>query len=124
MDLKTCLLVTDDPDDHQAFSEALNEISSNTILIIMLDSTKAALLLQSKKLIPDYIFIDLSMHGIRITEFMTAFKREASIQHIPVVLYGEEEQLSKLQNIDGTPFFSKDYNYAELRSFLKEVIQV
>ena len=69
MNLKTCLLVTDDPDDHQAFSEALSEISLNTILVVILDSKQASLLLKTKKLIPDYIFVDMSMQGIEINEF-------------------------------------------------------
>jgi CheY-like chemotaxis protein len=123
MNVKTCLLVTDDPDDHQSFSEALSEISANTILIVILDSKKATMLLESRKHIPDYIFVDLSMHGIRIREFIDAVKRESSVRNIPTILYGDEDELTKIQNVDGIPFFPKDYNYAELRSFLMEVLQ-
>jgi CheY-like chemotaxis protein len=123
MNVKTCLLVTDDPDDHQSFSEALSEISANTILIVILDSKKAIMLLESKKHIPDYIFVDLSMHGIHIKEFIDAVKSDSSLQQIPAILYGDEDELIKIQNVDGIPFFSKDYNYAELRSFLMEVLQ-
>jgi CheY-like chemotaxis protein len=123
MQLKTCLLVTDDPDDHQAFSEALSEISENTILIVILDSKKALLLLQEKKHIPDYIFVDLSMHGIRISEFMNYAKVDSISNSIPTILYGDEEELSKIENTVDLPFFSKDYNYAELRSFLMKVIK-
>jgi CheY-like chemotaxis protein len=122
MNVKTCLLVTDDPDDHQSFSEALSEISANTILIVILDSEKATMLLESKKLIPDYIFVDLSMHGIRIREFMEAVKRNSSLRTIPAILYGDEDELNKIQKVNSTPFFPKDYNYAELRSFLMDVV--
>jgi CheY-like chemotaxis protein len=123
MNVKTCLLVTDDPDDHQSFSEALSEISANTILIVILDSEKATMLLESKKLIPDYIFVDLSMHGIHIREFMEAVKRDGSLRTIPAILYGDEDELNKIQQVDSVPFFPKDYNYAELRSFLMDVVQ-
>jgi CheY-like chemotaxis protein len=121
--LKTCLLVTDDPDDHQAFSEALAEISDNAVLIVILDSKKASLLLREKKHIPDYIFVDLSMHGIHINEFMNGVRTDRELSDIPFILYGEEEELQKIQISRGEPFFSKDYNYAELRSFLMDVLQ-
>jgi CheY-like chemotaxis protein len=123
MQLKTCLLVTDDPDDHQAFSEALSEISDNTILIVILDSQKAALLLREKKHIPDYIFIDLSMHGIHINDFMDGVQIDSALNRIPLILYGEPDELKKLPFENEKPFFSKDYNYAELRNFLKEVLE-
>jgi CheY-like chemotaxis protein len=122
--LKTCLLVTDDPDDHQAFSEALSEISENTILIVILDSKKASLLLQEKKHVPDYIFVDLSMHGILINEFMDGVRMDSALKSIPTILYGEEDELKKVPQAYGKPFFSKDYNYAELRSFLMDVLEV
>jgi CheY-like chemotaxis protein len=122
MPLKTCLLVTDDPDDHQAFSEAISELSDNTILIVILDSKKALLLLREKKHVPDYIFVDLSMHGIHIAEFMNHVRLDSALNTIPTILYGEEDELAKIDNSYGAPFFSKDYNYAELRNFLRTVI--
>ena len=69
MTLKTCLLVTDDADDHQAFTEAFNEISANTVVLIVLDSQKALELLKAKVHSPDYLFLDLSFqlfHQFRI----------------------------------------------------------
>lgn len=124
MYLKTCLLVTDDPDDHQAFSEALAEISDNTVLIVILDSKKASLLLREKKHIPDYIFVDLSMHDIHINEFMSVVRLDSALNQIPTILYGEETELTKISNADKTPFFSKDYSYAQLRRFLMGVLEL
>lgn len=124
MQLKTCLLVTDDPDDHQSFSEALAEISDNAILIVILDSKKASLLLREKKHIPDYIFVDLSMHGIHIHDFMNVVRLDSALNNIPVILYGEKDELLKVPNPDFASFFSKDYNYAELRKFLINLLEV
>lgn len=124
MNLKTCLLVTDDPDDHQAFSEALSEVSANTVLIVMLDSTKASMVLQAEKLKPDYIFVDLSMHGIFVNDFLKVVKSIPEARAVPSILYGEEEELNKIQEKERLPVFPKDYNYAELRDFLKGVIRV
>ena len=54
MKVKTCLLITDDPDDHQAFSEAFAEVSEETIVLIVLDSQKALEMLRAKKHVPDH----------------------------------------------------------------------
>lgn len=118
MSITTCLLVTDDPDDHQAFSEAFSEISSNTIVLIILDSEKALQLLMSGKYTPDYLFLDLSMHGIRINTFLKSIKNDPALRNLPTVAYGEESAFAKVEYTDGVNFFNKEYQYSELREFL------
>jgi CheY-like chemotaxis protein len=122
MTVRTCLLVTDDPDDHQAFSEALSEFSSRTVVVIVLDSDKAIDLLKSKRHIPDYIFVDLSMQGIRVESFLEARKKDPDIHSVPTVVYGAKSAFERMDDAEGLIFFSKEYEYSELRNFLKEYI--
>lgn len=122
MPLKTCLLVTDDPDDHQAFSEALSEISRETVVLIVLDSEKALLLLKAKKCIPDCIFLDLSMPGIRINTFLKNVSNETVLQKVPKVIYGESSGFDKIEDAEGLFFFVKDYEYSQLREFLNKFL--
>lgn len=122
MAVKTCLLVTDDPDDHQAFSEALTEISSKTVVLIVLDSEKALELLTSKRHIPDYMFVDLSMHGIKSNSFLKAVQSDPEIRSVPAVVYGVKPEFDKIEDHEGLIFFNKEYQYSELRNFLKEYI--
>jgi len=119
MTVKSCLLVTDDPDDHHAFSEALTEISEKTIVLVVLDSQKALDLINSQKHVPDYIFLDLSMHGIRINTFLKVMQADNKLHKIPTVVYGDEDSLKKVEYTDGVTFFNKEYEYNELRNFLK-----
>jgi CheY-like chemotaxis protein len=119
MTLKTCLLVTDDADDHQAFSEALNEISEMTIVLIVLDSHKALELIKTKKHRPDYIFLDLSMNGIRINSFLKTIRSDVDLTSVPAVVYGDESTLEGLEQFKGLTFFNKEYEYSELRDFLR-----
>jgi CheY-like chemotaxis protein len=123
MYLKTCLLVTDDPDDHQAFSEAIAEISSSTIVLITLDSHRAIELMKSKRHIPDYIFIDLSSHGIDGNNFFSQLDNDISLSTIPTVVYGEEHEVEKIKNVGTSFIFNKEYDYSELRTFLKKIIK-
>jgi CheY-like chemotaxis protein len=122
MSVRTCLLVTDDPDDHQAFSEALSEFSSKTVVVIVLDSDKALDLMKSKRHIPDYIFVDLSMQGIRMESFLEARKKDADIHSVPTVVYGAKSTFDRMEDTEGLIFFNKEYEYSELRNFLKEYI--
>lgn len=122
MRITTCLLITDDHDDHVAFSEALSEISAQTIVLVALDSVKALALVKSKKFIPDYFFLDLSMPGIKINSFMKVLHADRQLQNAPTVLYGEQRVFNKIENLVGAVFFNKEYEYSELRAFLKDFI--
>jgi CheY-like chemotaxis protein len=122
MTVKTCLLVTDDPDDHQAFSEALAEISERTVVLNILDSQKALSLLLSKKHAPDYIFLDLSMHGIRINTFLKSVTGDAELGEVPMVVYGEQTSFSQIDGkFNNISFFNKDFEYSELKDFLRKL---
>lgn len=118
MTVKTCLLVTDDPDDHQAFSEAFAEISENAVVLIVLDSHKALALIKSEKHAPDYVFLDLSMHNVRVNTFLNTIRSNPFMEDLPVVVYGEETSLIKLEPAGNVVFFNKQYEYSELRDFL------
>lgn len=122
MPLKICLLVTDDPDDHQAFSEAISDISEKAIVLIILDSHKALELLKAKQQSPDYLFLDLSMHGIRINSFLKVIKQNLVLASVPTLVYGEEASFNKIEDPADLIFFSKEYQYSALKNFLKEFI--
>ncbi|HEY0652572.1 MAG TPA: response regulator [Chryseosolibacter sp.] len=125
MTVKTCLLITDDPDDHQAFSEAFAEVSENTVVLIVLDSQKALEMLRAKKHRPDFIFLDLSMHGIRINTFLKYIKvDDLNLKLVPVVVYGDVSEFYKLEFSSEVTFFNKEYEYSELRDFLREFFRI
>jgi CheY-like chemotaxis protein len=117
------LLITDDPDDHQAFSEALSEISSKTIVLIVLDSEKALDLLKSKQLSPHFLFLDLSMNGMRINSFLKTIRSETELGLVPTVVYGDVPSFEKIDNPENVVFFNKEYDYSELRHFLREFVK-
>ena len=124
MSVKTCLLVTDDPDDHHTFSEALAEISENAIVLNVLDSEKALKLLKAKKHSPDYMFLDLSMNGIRINSFLKTIRTDEDLKHLPTVVYGEQSALDQIGHYDNIVFIDEDYEYSELKNFLQEFIKL
>lgn len=122
MALKTCLLVTDDPDDHQAIAEALSEISENTVLINILDSQKALLLLKESSYKPDFMVLDLSMNGIKVNSILKVLKNADGDISIPTIVYGAIETYLQIEEREQLEFFHKDYDYSELKSFLSRVV--
>jgi CheY-like chemotaxis protein len=121
MDLRTCLLVTDDPDDHQAFSEAIAEITPAIVLVVVSDAGKALQMLKTKKCVPDYIFLDLTVHELKSEEFLKGLVNDNTLNTIPMVVYGEESGFFQTSNINTTAFFVKDYDYSELKDFLTKI---
>jgi CheY-like chemotaxis protein len=117
------LLITDDPDDQQAFSEALNEIAPEWILVIVSDINHAVRLLDSKKFIPDRIFVDLSMDELDATMITTRVNADEKLKNTPVVLYDQPDGKSNFTQMDGTIRLSKDYSYQELKIFLKKELR-
>jgi response regulator of citrate/malate metabolism len=119
---KTCLLITDDPDDQFEFTEAMNEISSDIVLLNISGSAKAIKLIQSKRHIPDYIFLDLSLGENPVNEFLDTLNKLDYQQAIPTIVYGQDEEFIKV-NITGiTDFLKKGYAYSTLKAFLKKLI--
>jgi CheY-like chemotaxis protein len=114
-----CLLVTDDPDDHQAFSEALSEISEGAIVLIILDSQKAIQLFKTHTHRFDYIFLDLTMNGIRVNSFLKSIHANANLKSARILVYGEEKSFPRIESNANLAFFKKEYEYSELRDFLE-----
>jgi CheY-like chemotaxis protein len=120
MPVITCLLVSDDPDDHQGFSEASSEIAEDAIVLTILDSQKAVQFLKATPHRFDLIFLDLSMQGIRINMFLKSLKDDLQYESAKIIVYGEEVEFFRIEDPTGITFFKKDYEYSELRHFLKD----
>ena len=121
MPLKKCVLVTDDPDDHQAFTDVVAENHPAMVVIVVMDNQKALELLREKNLLPEYLFLDISMHGIRINSFLTTLKNDEELKKIPIVIYGDESRLSYVDKSADILYFPKEYTYTELQDFLAKL---
>jgi hypothetical protein len=123
MNSKICLLLTDDPDDQQSFSNALSEIAPEIILITVIDAGHAVNLLASKKFLPDFIFVDVSMFGLDINEIKTTTHHDGVATPVPFAVYGYQEDLSAAKNLSDYPYLNKDCTYSDLINFLRGVLK-
>jgi len=119
MIVRTCLLISDDPDDHIEFSEALYEISDDVVLVTVSDIKKALDLLGTRKCVPDFIFLNLGISGFDPKEFLKVLDDDSYLSNVKVVAYGECEsslsaRVSSILDINAS--------YSELKEALKKVI--
>lgn len=123
MIVKTCLLVSDDPDDQLHFTEALNEVSPDTVLVTVLNSKKALDIIKQQKFVPDYLFLDLTMQDSLHNEFSEILGNENGNPRFgtKLIVYGNEEELviSKMKQVSP---LEKDFTYTELKDFLKRAL--
>lgn len=121
--IKTCLLVTDDPDDHHAITEAIAKISESTVVLIVIDGEKAARVLISKVHIPDYVIIDLSMDGLDINFLLQSIREQVMLSRIPILTYGEPSEYAEIDNRQSLMFFAKGYEFSKLQSVLRDFLE-
>lgn len=118
----TTLLVSDDLDDHQSFTEAFQKISPSMVVVAVLSQEKALSLLASKKLVPDLVFLDLTSPDSDATRFLSRLKSVEDGTPISFSIYGNDEDLmtNKLQ---GVPTFDKEYDFPQLVQFCQKILQ-
>ena len=122
MIVRTCLLISDDPDDHIEFSEALYEISDDTVLITVAEVRKAVELLALKGCIPEYIFLNAGISGLNSEMFFHTLD-DPALRHIQVIVCGESSDFEKFQNGRVAAFLDTDISYSELKAFLAGVVK-
>src|SRR5215207_9528462 len=120
--IKTLLLVSDDIDDQQAFTEAMEDFDEQTVVIAIVNEEMAFRLIKSYLLIPDFIFIDLTCFDLsKCQAFIEFIKQEAKFKTTLMAMYGTDADLRAL-NKDVSITFEKDYDYLQLRNILKKIL--
>ena len=121
MIVKTCLLVSDDPDDQIEFTEALQGISDNIIVLSLPDPFRAADLVLSKRHIPDYMIVDMALNGFS-HDFFSRLEADDDFAKIFVLVYGDNADYEKLSSPRVSAFLGSDTGYADMRSMLRKYI--
>lgn len=122
MAVRTCLLVSDDPDDHIEITEALYEISDDAVLVGITHAQKAMDLLALKRLLPDYVILNLAITGFNPDVFIKTLEEDPELQKIRLIAYGDDEDYRKLKSPRIAAFLNSDASYSELRNFLEDML--
>jgi response regulator RpfG family c-di-GMP phosphodiesterase len=120
--IRTTLLISDDLDDHQSFTEAFQKVSPSMVVIAVLSQDKAMDLLMSRKLIPDYVFLDVSSPDSNVSKFLAKVKMAEDGKKISVTVYGGEDDSFLSREVDGVSQFDKDYEFPQLIKFFENLL--
>jgi len=119
MVVKTCLLISDDPDDHIEFSEAINEISDEVVVVSVSDMRKAIDLLKLNKCLPDFVLLNLTIPEFDPDHFFGTLNEDPVFNHVQVVAFGEARTMPS-PRIRAT--FGADMSYSELKNALRNIL--
>jgi CheY-like chemotaxis protein len=123
---KKLLLVDDDSDDTELFSEAIGEIDSSVLCHCASDGMEALEKLSEKKIeTPDLIFLDINMPEMNGWQFLERVKGNHRLKDIPVIIYTTSSTKSDLlhaRTSGALCFVTKPANYGRLKKILEIVI--
>jgi len=119
---KYILLIDDDEEELQIFSEALGEIQK-PMSCVQSRTSSAALSLLSY-MVPDYIFLDINFAGIDGFECLEEIKKMEIIDKVPAILYSnwvDGEIQKKAIEKGASACIKKPNTLTALAEILKEV---
>lgn len=115
---KRFFIVDDDLDDQELFIEAVNEVDSSIECISSSNCEEALDLLKNSKIdLPDVIFLDLNMPRLNGKQCLVELKRQAHLQHIPVIIYStssEKRDIEETARLGAAHFLTKPNKFEEL----------
>ena len=120
MIVRTCLLISDDPDDHVEFSEALYAISNDTVLVTVSDVNKAISLLKMKKCVPEFLFIHLGIPAFEPDVFFQSLLGDDHLKTMNVIGFGDPASIVSSNGFMAV--LNGDMNYAELKEALRRLL--
>jgi len=127
MKYQNILLIDDDDDDRKIFRLAVNSLEKGILCQDEKNPTQALEKLRKSELLPDVIFLDYNMPDMNGQDFIAQIREEKRLKHIPVILYSaySKEAAENLLLTTGTEYFiSKPYDFEDLKSILKNVLQI
>lgn len=117
MKYRHILVIDDDPEDIEIFSEAVNSFKENITITASTDAFLALENLKKTEKLPDIIFLDLQMPRLTGKDFLEKIKENSNLQNIPVVvLSGQSDLIIKdtYHKIGASNYICKPNSYKEL----------
>jgi len=124
--VKRFLLIDDDIDDRELFSEALASVNPSIICDLATDAEEALRKLRSKEIdTPDMIFLDINLPVMTGWQFLTSLKSQDAYKDIPVIMYStSSNQRDKdiAKNLGALCFITKPNAFKTLQHTLNVIV--
>jgi CheY-like chemotaxis protein len=121
-------LADDDADDQALFDQALKQVNKDAELTIFNDGQELMQsLLQENAVLPDIVFLDLSMPKKGGIECLEEIRGHKLLKGLPVVILttsANQEDIKRAYDNNACLFFNKPDNHTVLISIIKKVLSV
>jgi CheY-like chemotaxis protein len=122
------LLVDDDKEDCDIFSDALKETGLHATLEIANDGTRIVNLLNTRaEILPHLIFLDLNMPMMHGTDCLRVIRRASYLNYIPVIIFSTSINTSDVEDTfesGANLYIQKPAGFILLVATLKKVLQL
>lgn len=123
---KRFLVIDDDSDDRELFSEALASVDPVIVCDQATDGAEALKRLTAREIAaPDIIFLDINMPVMNGWQFLTRLKNEEKYKDIPVIVYTTSSNLKDkmiADDLGALCFITKPHAYGRLKNLLGIVV--
>ena len=123
---KRFLVIDDDTDDRELFTEALASVDPVIVCDQATDGAEALKRLITKEIDrPDIIFLDINMPVMDGWQFLTRLKEEEAYKHIPVIVYTTSSNTKDKRIADDLGalcFITKPHAFGRLKNMLGIVV--
>ncbi len=123
---KRFLLIDDDNDDRELFSEALAKVDPVIVCDLAADAEEALHKLDTKEFdAPDIIFLDINLPIMTGWQFLTNLKSKEQYKDIPVIMYStSNNQRDKdiARNLGALCFITKPSAFNKLQNTLDVIV--
>jgi PleD family two-component response regulator len=120
------LIIDDDGDDRDLFCEVLREVIPTANCLVAESGEQAIKFLRDTSAIPDYIFLDVYMHGMDGKECLLKIKSIKRCHKIPVIMYSsldDQNLIAIFKKLGANGFICKPSNLGQLREMVTAVIK-
>ncbi|MBS1603436.1 MAG: response regulator [Bacteroidetes bacterium] len=121
----TILIVDDDADDLQFFTDAVAEIDSNVSCITAFNGIEALQVLEAASPRPDYIFLDLNMPKMGGKQCLRHIRNNPLFQSIPIIIYSTSrrpEDVEEVRAAGAAAFIVKPNKFHLLRAEIAGIL--
>ncbi|HEV2480827.1 MAG TPA: response regulator [Puia sp.] len=123
---KRFLVIDDDSDDRELFSEALASVDPEIVCDQATDGAEALKRLIAQEIAkPDIVFLDINMPVMNGWQFLTRLKNEDQYKHIPVIVYTTSSNVRDrliATDLGALCFITKPHAFARLKNLLGIVV--